>query len=145
MSALSRGQCSGHQIKESRVSIPLEVRFLIFLNLNGTSLHRALQISWNDWNMLKKVVRLQTINLGAVARSEASIPEFDPHVWHILSWRLGHKKNSTAILPLPRFKKSSCQWLAKECALHTSKLLERLPRNSVVRATDRAQNDLKCV
>ena len=31
----------------------------------------------------------------------ASGPEFDPHIRHILSWRLGHEKNSTAILPLP--------------------------------------------
>ena len=27
--------------------------------------------------------------------------EFDPHVQHILSWRLGHENISTAILPLP--------------------------------------------
>ena len=44
---------------------------------------------------------------GAVARSEASslgmqaAPEFDPHIWHILSWKLGHENISTAILPLP--------------------------------------------
>ena len=44
---------------------------------------------------------------GAVARSEASslgmlaAPEFDPHVRHILSWRLGHENISTGILPLP--------------------------------------------
>ena len=31
----------------------------------------------------------------------ASGPEFDPHVRHILSWRLGHENISTAILPLP--------------------------------------------
>ena len=31
----------------------------------------------------------------------ASGPEFDPHVGHILSWRLGHENISTAILPLP--------------------------------------------
>ena len=36
------------------------------------------------------------------------------------------------------FKKSSCQLLAKECALSTGKL----PRNSVARLTDRARNDL---
>ena len=41
-----------------------------------------------------------------VARSEVhslgtqAAPEFGPHVRHILSWRLGHEKNSTAILPL---------------------------------------------
>ena len=27
--------------------------------------------------------------------------EFDPHVQHVLSWRLGHENISTAILPLP--------------------------------------------
>ena len=31
----------------------------------------------------------------------ASVPEFDPHVQHILSLGLGHEKNSTAILLLP--------------------------------------------
>ena len=30
----------------------------------------------------------------------ASGPEFDPYVWHILSWRFGHENISTAILPL---------------------------------------------
>ena len=44
---------------------------------------------------------------GAVAGSEAcrlgmqAAPEFDPHVRHILLWRLDHEKISTAILPLP--------------------------------------------
>ena len=47
---------------------------------------------------------------GAVARSEAcplgmqAAPEFDTHVRHTRPWRLGHKKNSTAILPLPLIK-----------------------------------------
>ena len=31
----------------------------------------------------------------------SSGPEFHPHVRHILSWRLGHEKISTAVLPLP--------------------------------------------
>ena len=31
----------------------------------------------------------------------ASGPEFNPHVRHILLWRLAHEKISTAILPLP--------------------------------------------
>ena len=43
---------------------------------------------------------------GAVARSEAyslgmQVAPFDPHVRHILSWRLGHENISTATLPLP--------------------------------------------
>ena len=58
--------------------------------------------------------------------SIGSSPKFDPHVHHILSWRLSHEKNSMAILPLRWFKKSSCQWLAKECALSTGKLPRRL-------------------
>ena len=41
-----------------------------------------------------------------VARSEASslgmqAAPFDPHVRHILSWRLGHENISKAIIPLP--------------------------------------------
>ena len=40
-------------------------------------------------------------SIGSVSARHASGPEFDPHVWHILSWRLGHEKISTAILPLP--------------------------------------------
>ena len=36
------------------------------------------------------------------------------------------KKKTTAILPLPQFKKSSGQLLAKECALSTGKLPRRL-------------------
>ena len=42
---------------------------------------------------------------GSSIRSEsawhASGPEFDPHVRHIHSWRVGHENISTAILPLP--------------------------------------------
>ena len=39
--------------------------------------------------------------IGSVSAWHASGPEFDPHVRHILSWRLGHEKISTTILPLP--------------------------------------------
>ena len=53
---------------------------------------------------LKLCIHVHDISLyinwpGAAARSEAS--SFDPHVRHILSWRLGHENISTAILPLP--------------------------------------------
>ena len=44
-----------------------------------------------------------------------------------------------------RFKKSSCQLLAKECALVLVNCLGGLPRNSVVRVTGLGRNDLKCV
>ena len=39
-------------------------------------------------------------SIGSVFTLHASGPEFDPHVRHILSWRLGHENISTAILPL---------------------------------------------
>ena len=39
-------------------------------------------------------------SIGSVCPWHASGPEFDPHVWHILLWRLGHENISTAILPL---------------------------------------------
>ena len=40
-------------------------------------------------------------SIGSVFAWYASGPEFDPHVRHILSWRLGHENISTAIFPLP--------------------------------------------
>ena len=40
---------------------------------------------------------------GAIARWEVCplVMQFNAHVLHILSWRLGHEKNLMAILPLP--------------------------------------------
>ena len=40
-------------------------------------------------------------SIGSEFTWHASGPEFDPHVRHILSWRLGHENISMAILPLP--------------------------------------------
>ena len=40
-------------------------------------------------------------SIGSEFAWHASGPEFDPHIRHILSWRLGHENISTAILPLP--------------------------------------------
>ena len=39
--------------------------------------------------------------MAGCSSSIESASEFDPHVRHSLSWRLGHEKKSTAILPLP--------------------------------------------
>ena len=39
-------------------------------------------------------------SIGSEFAWHASGPEFDPHVQHILSWRLGHENISMAILPL---------------------------------------------
>ena len=40
-------------------------------------------------------------SIGSAFAMHASGPEFEPHVRHNLSWRLGHENISTAILPLP--------------------------------------------
>ena len=80
--------------------------------------------------VLPTVAQFSHTGCGSSIGSEfawyASGPEFDPHVRHILSWRLGHENISTAILPLPLIQESSCQLLAKECALSTGKLPRRL-------------------
>ena len=40
-------------------------------------------------------------SIGSMSAWHASSPEFDPHVRHILLWRLGHENISMAILPHP--------------------------------------------
>ena len=40
-------------------------------------------------------------SIRIVSAWHASGPEYDPHIRHILSWRLGIENISTAILPLP--------------------------------------------
>ena len=40
-------------------------------------------------------------SIGSVSAWYASDPKFYPHVRDILSGRLGHEKNSMAVLPLP--------------------------------------------
>ena len=59
-------------------------------------------------------------------------------------WPEKRSQKSVARLP-PITPKSSCKSLVKECALSTGNCLRVLPRNSVVRVTDRARNGLKCV
>ena len=51
-------------------------------------------------DVLTSVVIRQFLALVS-QRKFRSGTEFDPHVRHILSWRLGHEQISTAILPLP--------------------------------------------
>ena len=63
-------------------------------------------------------------SIGSVSAWHASGPEFDPHVRHILSWRLGHENISMGILPLPLIQEE--QLMAKECALSTGKLPRKL-------------------
>ena len=50
----------------------------------------------------------------------------DTHVRHILSWRLGHEKISTAVLPLLLIQDEQLSVTAEECALSSGKLPRRL-------------------
>ena len=51
-------------------------------------------------NLLNELCAGRGSSIGSVSVWRASCPEFNPHVRHILSWRLGHEKIYTAILPL---------------------------------------------
>ena len=78
---------------------------------------------------------------GAVARSEAwplgmqAIPSSIPTSGIFFREDLVMKQLLRPFSLFRWFKKSSCQLLAKECALNTGKCLGGLPRNSVVRVT----------
>ena len=64
---------------------------LVWFLFYGPSTHFR---SFQAWS-----VNLATLFLGKPPR-HASGPKFDPHIQHILAWRLGHENISTAILPL---------------------------------------------
>ena len=64
---------------------------------------RLLSNKWNKCQIRKQAGRGSSI--GSVYTCHASGPKFDPHVRHILLWRLGHEKMSTAILLLPLIQK----------------------------------------
>ena len=84
-------------------------------------------------------------SIASVFPWHASGPEFDPHVRHILSWRLGHENISTAILSLPLIQEEQLSVTGERmCTQNLVNCLGRLPRNCA-RLTDRARNDLKCV
>ena len=70
------------------------------LNLKKNNLHVRGQYAFYLYiNSCIHTIRGSSI--GSEFAWHASGPEFDPHVRHILSWRLGHENVSTAILPLP--------------------------------------------
>ena len=57
----------------------------------------------------------------------ASGPQFDPHVWHILSWRLGHENITAAILLFPLIQEEQLFFTGERmCAISTGKLPRRL-------------------
>ena len=65
-------------------------------------------------------------SIGSMSAWHASGPEFDPHIRHILSWRLGHENISTAILPLPLIQEEQLSVTGGRIALSTGKLPRRL-------------------
>ena len=83
--------------------------------------------------------------IGSVSAWHASSPEFDPHVRHILSWRLGHEKISMAILHLLLIQEEPLAVTGERISLSTAKMPGRLAQEQLVKVTDRARNDLKCV
>ena len=52
-------------------------------------------------------------SIGSMSAWHASGPEFDPHVRHILSWRLGHENIFTAILLLPLIQEEQLSFTGK--------------------------------
>ena len=65
-------------------------------------------------------------SIGSEFAWHASGPEFDPHVRHILSWRLGHENISTAILPLPLIQEEQLSVTGERMCISTGKLPKRL-------------------
>ena len=60
-------------------------------------------------------------SIRSVSAWHASGPKFDPHVQHILSWRLGHKQISTTILPLPLIQEQKRgRWNGRQSKLNAS-------------------------
>ena len=56
---------------------------------------------WQVFNYLNPILFAgRSSSIGSVFAWHASGPEFNPHVRHILLWRLGHENISTSILPL---------------------------------------------
>ena len=78
-------------------------------------------------------------SIGNVSAWHASGPEFDPHVRHILSWRFGHEKISTAIPPPPLIQEEQLSVAGERmCTKYQLTAYEAFPGDSVVRVTDRA-------
>ena len=77
------------------------------LGLNETEFHAREFVRFSERFSIQRV-RFSGLGLtgrGSSIESEsdwhASGPEFDPHVRHILSWKLGLENISMAILPFP--------------------------------------------
>ena len=89
-------------------------RLLSFLNRGQRCLVNS------RWSPSVTEQRGRGSSIGNVPAWDATGPEFDPHVRHILSWRLGHKKILLPFSCFRWFKMSNCQLLVKDCALSTS-------------------------
>ena len=76
-------------------------RVLIVHRVNGKDWHPGPVLFLLSDRQTPKCEIGRGSSIGSVFAWHASGPGFDPHVRHILSWRLGHENISTAILPLP--------------------------------------------
>ena len=79
--------------------------------------------------MYMSIPKILFLEPGTVARAQAwhaSGPKFDTHIWQILSWRLGHEKISTAILPLQLIQEEQLSVTSERMSLSTGKLPRRL-------------------
>ena len=74
--------------------------FLLTLNINDQFFfsHDTITEKFYEFSLFETG---RGSSIGSEFAWHASGPEFDRHVRHILSWRLGHENISTAILPLP--------------------------------------------
>ena len=105
------------------------------------SLGRNLGKSCNGHNQ-----RRRGSSIGSVSAWHSSGPEFDPHVRHILSWRLRHEKIIYGHSPSSTdSRRAVVIYQRKNVHKKLVNCLGSLPRNGVVRVTDRARNVIKCV
>ena len=88
---------------------------------------------------------------GAVARSgtcplrRQAAPSSSPTSGTFFRGDLVMKKFLQPFYPLPLIQEEQLSVIGERMSLSTGKLPRRLARYSVVRVTDRARNDLKCV
>ena len=73
------------------------MQLLIISSLTSVSRY----VSYCEASIAISIVSWGECIVAALFAWHASGPEFDPHIRHILSWRLDHENISTAILPLP--------------------------------------------
>ena len=98
----SQKACNGNCFRKivSTAYMWLAVKIYHVFSLHTITDSRRIRL-YIEVTVLSLLYRGRGSSIGSEFAWHASGPEFDPHVRHILSWRLGHENISTAILPLP--------------------------------------------